>query len=69
VTEDEYRELDPSYDSVRTTVSVWKGDITVSRVQREFRFGYNRAWRMLEVLAENGHLHWDRITGKYSRPS
>jgi DNA segregation ATPase FtsK/SpoIIIE-like protein len=68
VTEEEYAELEPLYHEYKVAIPAWP-EISVSKVQRDYRFGYNRACRLLETLAEHGHLHWDPKTGKYSRPS
>lgn len=65
MTDDEYRECETQYDQLLASVQKWP-EISVVRVQRQFQFGYNRAARLLETLAENGHIHWDSLTGKYS---
>lgn len=68
MTEEEYAALEPLYHQYKQAIPMMP-TISVSAVQRAYRFGYNRAARLLETLAEHGHLHWDRITGNYSRPS
>lgn len=66
MTDDEYMKIELMYPKLLATVPTWQ-DISISKVQREFRFGYNRAATLLETLAENGHIRWDKITGKFSR--
>lgn len=68
MTEAEYSEIEPHYEDAKTLVPTWEV-ITTQAVQRHFMWGYNRACRLLETLAEHGHLSWDNKTGKYSRPS
>ena len=68
MTEAEYSELEPYYEEAKVAVPTWP-EITAKAVQRHYFWGYNRACRLLETLAEHGHLHWDRKTGQYSRPS
>lgn len=65
MTESEYSELEPHYEDAKKLVPTWD-PINVSRVQRHFMWGYNRACRLLETLAEHGHLHYDRRTGAYT---
>ena len=61
----DYREIEPMYDQLRTEIP-HLGNISLSQVQRVYRFGYNRAARIMEHLADEGVLHWDQTTGKYS---
>ena len=66
MTEQEYRELEPMYDKAKAEVPRWDF-ISISRVQREYMWGYNRAARLLENLAEYGVLQRNNQTGAYSR--
>ena len=68
MTEDEYRELEPMYDTAKREVPTWDA-ISTSRVQRTYTFGYNRASRLLEHLVEYGVIKYDRMTGRYSSVS
>jgi DNA segregation ATPase FtsK/SpoIIIE-like protein len=68
VTEQEYRELEPLWDQLKAEVPLWDS-ISITRVQRTYRFGYNRAARLLESLAEYGVLSWNKRTGQFSRAS
>lgn len=63
--EQEYRELEPLYDRAKAEIPTWDS-ISITRVQRTYMWGYNRAARLLESLAEYGVLDYDRMTGKYS---
>lgn len=65
MTEEEYRELEPLYERAKQEIPTWDS-ITISTVQRNYRLGYNRAHRMLEVLVDAGVLHWDHVTGAYT---
>ena len=65
MTENEYRECEPLYDDAKATIPTWKR-ISVAAVQRHYRWGYNRASRMLEQLAEVGALNWNKVTGAYT---
>lgn len=64
--EQEYGELEPLYAQAKTEVPALP-HINVTRVQRLYTIGYNRAARLLERLAEHGHLKYDNGTGQYSR--
>lgn len=64
MTEQEYRELEPLYDQLKAEVPTWDS-ISITRVQRTYRFGYNRAARLLENLAEYGVLTYNKHTGQY----
>lgn len=66
MTEQEYREIETQYDECKTAILTWD-QISISRVQREFRFGYNRAARLLETMAEFGHLVWSNRDGSFRR--
>jgi DNA segregation ATPase FtsK/SpoIIIE-like protein len=66
MTEEEFRELEPMYEQAKTEIPLMPS-ITISSVQRQYRFGYNRAAHMLERLAQYGVLNYDRRTGAYSR--
>jgi hypothetical protein len=68
LSEQDYRAIEPLYQTCRAQIPTWDR-VDVQRVQRTYRFGYNRAARMLEHLAEVGVLCWDSITGKYSAPA
>lgn len=65
MTEDEYRALEPLYDTAKAEIPTWP-HISVGRVQRKWMLGYNRASRLLETLAAHGALRWDKMTGVYS---
>lgn len=64
MTEDEYRDIEPMYDKARREIPTWDS-ISISRVQRTYTFGYNRAARLLENLAEYGVLTYNKLTGEY----
>lgn len=64
MTEQEYRELEPLYDQAKKEVPLMDV-ISISRVQRVYFWGYNRAARLLEQLALAGVLLYDNRTGKY----
>jgi len=66
MTEQEYRELEPLYDQAKAEIPSWDS-ISITRVQRTYTFGYNRAARLLENLAEYGVLTWDKRTGQFRR--
>jgi DNA segregation ATPase FtsK/SpoIIIE-like protein len=65
MTEAEFSELEPYYEEAKVAVPTWP-QISVTAVQRNYVWGYNRACRLLEALAEHGHLNYDRKTGTYS---
>lgn len=65
--EQEYSELEPLYQQAKIEVPHRLSNITTLGVQRLYMIGYNRASRLLERLAEHGHLSYDQFTGKYSR--
>lgn len=44
---------DPMYDEV-VAFAIENGNISASLIQRRFRFGYNRAVRMIDLLEERG---------------
>ena len=44
---------DPMYDEV-VAFAIETGKISASLIQRRFRFGYNRAARMIDLLEERG---------------
>jgi DNA segregation ATPase FtsK/SpoIIIE-like protein len=67
MTEQEYSELEPLYQQAKIELPHRLSKISVSGVQRLYMIGYNRASRLLEHLAEHGHLAYDRLTGAYSR--
>jgi len=66
MTEAQYVELEPLYAQAQKDVPALP-HINVSRVQRLYMIGYNRASRLLEHLAEDGFLKYDKLTGAYSR--
>lgn len=66
MTEQEYRELEPIYDQAKAEIPTWP-HISITRVQRKYTFGYNRAARLLENLAEYGVLTFNNLDGSYRR--
>jgi DNA segregation ATPase FtsK/SpoIIIE-like protein len=66
MTEDEFRELEPMYEQAKKEVPLMPS-ITISAVQRRYRFGYNRAAHLLERLAQYGVLDYEFKTGRYTR--
>jgi len=66
VTEQEYRELEPLYDQAKAEIPTWP-HINITRVQRKYTLGYNRAARLLENLAEYGALTYNKHDGTYRR--
>lgn len=65
MTEKDLAEIDPLYNQLKPIIGTWP-EISVSKLQREYRLGYNRAARLLEMFAEVGAINWDKRTGKYS---
>jgi DNA segregation ATPase FtsK/SpoIIIE-like protein len=65
MTEQQYSELEPLYEMAKTDIPSWDV-ISINSVQRRYQLGYNRAARLLETLAEHGHLRWDKRTGAFS---
>lgn len=65
--EKEYGEIEPLYQQAKIELPHRLSKISVSGVQRLYMIGYNRASRLLEHLAEHGHLKYDQFTGAYSR--
>jgi S-DNA-T family DNA segregation ATPase FtsK/SpoIIIE len=65
MTEQDLAEIDPLYNQLKPIIGSW-AEISVSKLQREYRLGYNRASRLLETFAEVGVINWDKRTGKYS---
>lgn len=66
MTEQEYSKLEPLYAQAKTEVPALSR-IGLSAVQRLYMIGYNRAARLMEHLAEYGHLNYDATTGAYSQ--
>lgn len=66
MTEQEYRELEPIYDQAKAEIPTWP-HISITRVQRTYTFGYNRAARLLENLTEYGVLTFNNLDGSYRR--
>jgi DNA segregation ATPase FtsK/SpoIIIE-like protein len=67
MTEQDLAEIDPLYNQLKPIIGAWE-EISVLRLQREYRLGYNRSARLLEMFAEVGAINWDKVTGKYSAP-
>lgn len=63
---EEYRELEPLYDQAKEFVSTLR-TMSVSRMQRQFTLGYNRASRLCERLQEEGVLTHDNVNGGWVR--
>lgn len=66
--EKDYRELEPLYDQAKKEIPLMPV-ISISSVQRVYRWGYNRAARLLEQLESAGVVSQDKITGKWRLPS
>lgn len=66
--DDELKELEPLYPQA---VEFAKGEagMSISKMQRKFQIGYNRAARLCERLATEGVLSFNNMTGAYSRAS
>lgn len=62
----EFKAVEPLYEQA---VEFAKSEATIgiSKVQRKFQIGYNRAARLLERLAEDGVLIRNNMTGSYRR--
>lgn len=67
MTEDEFRAMDPLYDSVKKSLPSLVR-VSIPHVQRTFKLGFNRTQRILEALVDHGHLAWNATTGKFSLP-
>lgn len=63
---EEFKEMEPLYDSM-VVVATAEQTISITRLQRSFMIGYNRAARMLEHLVEVGILNQNKSTGAFSR--
>lgn len=66
--EAEYNELEPLYRQAQTEVPALPRINTLG-VQRLYMLGYSRASRLLERLAEQGFLTYDKSTGAYAAPT
>lgn len=64
--EQEYNELEPLYEQAKIELPLRLSHVSVTGVQRLYMIGYNRASRLLEALAEHGHLKYNAATGAYS---
>lgn len=64
---EEFKELEPLYAQMQE-FALAEPTISISRLQRKFMIGYNRAARMLEQLVEVGVLRRNNMTGAFSRP-
>lgn len=68
VYDDELKELEPLYpDAVAFANS--EARMSISKMQRKFTLGYNRAARIMERLASDGVLVFNNMTGEYRRSS
>jgi len=65
-TDDELKELEPLYPQA---VEFAKSELSmsISKLQRKFQIGYNRAARMIERLAADKVLIFNNVTGAYRR--
>lgn len=63
---DEFLELEPLYPKA-TEFAKSEATMSISKMQRQFQIGYNRAARIVERLADDKVLTFDRMTGAYSR--
>lgn len=64
----EYLEMEPLYPQAVEFTKV-NSTMSITRLQRNFRIGYNRAQRLIEQLCADGYLKRNNITGAYRRPS
>lgn len=64
----DYGDVEPMYEQAKREIP-YMDSITLTAVQRQYRFGYNRAARLLEQLAKDGLLDRNPITGAYRRAS
>lgn len=63
---EEYRELEPLYDQAKE-FTLTLSTMSISRMQRQFVLGYNRAARLCERLQEEGVLTHDNVNGGWVR--
>jgi DNA segregation ATPase FtsK/SpoIIIE-like protein len=66
--DDELKELEPLYPQA-VEFAKSEASMSISKLQRKFQIGYNRAARMIERLAADGVLTFNNMTGAYSRSS
>lgn len=64
---EEYKELEPLYTQA---LEFAKSEPTmgISKMQRKFMIGYNRAARLCDRLCDEGVLKEDRVNGGWIRP-
>jgi DNA segregation ATPase FtsK/SpoIIIE-like protein len=63
---EEFKELEPLY-SQAAEFAKSEPTISISKMQRKFMIGYNRAARLCERLAVDGVLVFNNLTGGYAR--
>lgn len=66
ITRDEFLELEPLYLPA-TEFAKGETSMSISKMQRQFQIGYNRAARIVERLADDKVLEFNRLTGAYRR--
>jgi DNA segregation ATPase FtsK/SpoIIIE-like protein len=62
----EFKDLEPLHAQAVEFASA-EPSMCVSKMQRQFRIGYNRAARLCERLAEDGVLVFNRTTFSWKR--
>jgi DNA segregation ATPase FtsK/SpoIIIE-like protein len=65
--DDDLKELEPLYPQAIEFAKAHES-MSISKLQRQFQIGYNRAARMIERLAADKHLIFNNMTGAYRRP-
>lgn len=63
---EEFKELEPLY-SQAAEFAKSEPTISISKMQRKFMIGYNRAARLCERLAVDGVLVFNNTTGAFRR--
>ena len=63
---EDFKAYEPLYDQALQFAKA-EPTMSVSKMQRHFRLGYNRAARLCERLAADGVLIFNRTTGSWSR--
>jgi DNA segregation ATPase FtsK/SpoIIIE-like protein len=66
--DDELKELEPLYMQA-VQFAQDSDSMSISKLQRHFTIGYNRAARIIERLAADGVLTFNNMTGAYRRTS
>jgi DNA segregation ATPase FtsK/SpoIIIE-like protein len=66
-TDAEWKELEPLYPQAIEFAKA-NNSMSITKLQRKFRIGYNRASRIIERLAADKILSFNNMTGAYRHP-